>query len=384
MPILALVLAASIQAAPASAPSDDLAGVAADAIRLYDQGDYEQARVLLEGLDAAAAADGPLLYRLFFCERVSGREDAAMKALDRARQALERQLPLADSLEIPFYLANTYANSGRAGEAQDVARSATGHIEAGTWKIPDSAIGLFQLGKLYQDQGRSAEAVRYYTKAIEGFDLKDGRYAGNARWALRYLGNVAYAKGDFAASDAAFVRLAGLGGALPSDWNALAAARVRLGNYAGAAEAWATSVKLDPANADDPRYSARLADTAAALAPLAKTDAGGAAFAAMGPSDLEAVLKGQAEAARAAQRAAVEALAPGPDGVATKRLDPKIRLELGRKLRDARSIFVAAALEYAVRKLPIRETAFREGYAVLVFQDREWELPPDPEPAPAQ
>ena len=44
------------------------------------------------------------------------------------------------------------------------------------------------------------------------------------------------------------------------------------------------------------------------------------------------------------------------------------------------ALFVAAGLEYALRGYGIRETAFREGYAVLIFQDRAWELPPDPEP----
>jgi len=380
--LIAIPLAAALLAGAAPADANDLEKVAAEAIRLYDQGAYDEAKIDLEGLAAAGEADGALLYRLFYCERVTGHEDAAQKALERARVALEKELPGATSLEVPFYLANAYANLARAADAQATARAATAKIESGVWKVPESAIGLFQLGKLYQDMGRSADATRYFTKALDGFDLKGGRYASNARWALRYLGNVAFSQGDFGGSEVDFTRLTGLGDALPGDWSALAAARVRLGHYKAAGEAWKASVKLDPAGADDARYGARLADTAAEIAPLPTAAPNGTAFAAMVQADLESVLKDQAAAARAAQVKAAEAIKPAKDGATTRPLTPKLRAELTTQLKTARRVFVAAALEYAVRRLPIRETAFREGYAVLIFQDREWELPADPAPAP--
>jgi hypothetical protein len=62
-------------------------------------------------------------------------------------------------------------------------------------------------------------------------------------------------------------------------------------------------------------------------------------------------------------------------------MDAKLRSELTDTLSKTRRVFVAAGLEYSVRHFPIRETAFREGYAVLIFQDSEWTLPPDPEVA---
>jgi len=371
--MLAMVFVGAV--AWAGAGADDLGAVKETAVRQYDQGNYEDARTTLRQLDAARALDGPLLYRLFFCEKATGHEDDAKKTLERARTELEKVIPAGRSLEEAFYLANTYANLGRMEEARKAALDATAQIESGRSDAPKTAIGFFQLGKLYQDQGRQSEASTAYAKALEAFDLKDGRYAGNARWALRYLGSGAYARGDFAASESSFARLTALGDADPGDWDGLAASRVKLGQYARAAEAWRSLVKLDPANADDPRYSARLADTAASLAPLPTAAAGGTAFAAMTRADLEAFLKARAEAVTAAQARAAAVLPGEHDDASKPPPDPKLYNELAQTLRDTRGQFVAAGLEYAIRRYGIRETAFREGYAVLIFQDRAWELP---------
>jgi tetratricopeptide (TPR) repeat protein len=382
LPTLALLAAGKLAApAPAGAKAPDLDPVVQEAILFYDKGAYEDAKRDLEGLDAAGAADGPLLYRLFFCERATGHEDAAHDALVRAAKALEQELPSAKTLDTPFYLANAYANLGRAADAQNVAKSAIDNVEKKRWKVPETPIGLFQLGKLYQDAGRSGEAASYYAKALDGFDLKGGRYLGNARWALRFIGNTAFARGDYAASESAFVRLTQLGEALSSDWSALATARVRSGKYAAAAEAWKAAVRLDPAGADDARYSARLADVAATLGPLPAADGAGAAFASMQQAALETALKDQAGAVRAVQSRAAEALRTATAATPPHGMDAKLRSELTDTLSKTRRVFVAAGLEYSVRHFPIRETAFREGYAVLIFQDSEWTLPPDPEVA---
>jgi tetratricopeptide (TPR) repeat protein len=339
--------------------ADDLLAVKDAAVRLYDQGSYDEALKTLHDLDRAGVLDGPLLYRLFFCERAQGHEEDAQKALGRARLALETETASSTSLENTFYLANTYSNLRRSADARRVAGEMTVKIEHGAVTAPSSAIGLFQLGKLYQDQAKESEASAYYAKAVEAFDLADGRYTGNVRWALRYLGNAAFARADYAGWEHAFSRLTALGGAGASDWDALAIARTRLGKYALAAEAWRAAVALDQTNGDDMRYAARLADSAARLAPLPTSSAaGGAAFPSMDQVDLENYLKGRAEAARAARARATDA---------------KLRAETARTLREVRQQFVAAGLEYAVRHFPIRETAFREGYAVLIFQDGEWE-----------
>ena len=371
-------LAVLVVAAAASA-ADDSGAVKEAALRLYDQGRYEEARKALEDLDGAGALDGPLLYRLFFCEKAAGRKDDARKALERARAALETEIASSPSLQTAFYLANTYSNLGRAADAREAAERMTAKIESGQVAAPTSAIGLFQLGKLYEDQSRQNEASGFYAKAADAFDLTDGRYAVNAAWALRYVGNVAFARADFEASERALTRLTGLRGVDAADWDALAAARVRLGKYALAGEAWRASVKLDPANADDPRYAARLAETADLLAPLPAAAPGSGAFSSMSQTELEVFLKARSEAATAAQASVAAAMGPEKDGTLTHPLDPKRRVEVVRTLRETRQQFVAAGLEYAVRHYGIRDKAFGEGYAALIFQDRAWELPPDPE-----
>lgn len=360
-----------LAAALSSAPKDD-------AIRLYDEAKYADAEGVLKTLDAGGTLDGPLLYRLFFCERTLGNEAAAQQALDRARRALEAVPADKRTLEDSFYLANTYSNMGRAGDAQAVAGAATKKIESGVAGVPKAGIELFQIGKLYQDQGRQDDAVRWYQRAVDAFTSGGPRYANNVRWALRYVGNAAFAKTDFAAAEKAYDRLTKTGTVPAADWNALGAARARLGRYAEAADAWRTSVNLDAENADDPRYSARLADAAVKLSPLPAAGPDGKKFATMSKDDLEAGMKSRADAAKAVHVKAAEAMAVGPDGLPTRPLETRVRLQLQSELDAIRGHFVAYALEYALRRLPIRETAFREGYAVLVFQDREWELLEDP------
>jgi tetratricopeptide (TPR) repeat protein len=380
MRLARLAILTAFAVVSAARAADDLGPVKEQAVRLYDRGMYDEARKTLEELDLARALDGPLLYRLFFCEKATGHSDEARRAIERARAALETEITSSASLEVAFYLANTYSNLGRSADAQGIARGVTTKIESGQVAAPTSAIGLFQLGKLYEDQSRQKEASAYYTKAVDAFDLKEGRYTGNAAWALRYLGNVAYARADFEASERALARRTALPGAEAADWNTLAAARARLGKYAPAAEAWKSSIRVDPGNGDDPRYAARLADAAARLAPLPKAPPGGAAFTAMNETDLKAFLKTCSEAAMTDIARATEAMGPEHDGALTHRLDPKRRAEVGRTLREARQRFVAAALEFAVRGYGIRDTAFGDGYAALIFQDGAWELPPDPGP----
>jgi tetratricopeptide (TPR) repeat protein len=372
--LVVLVVAAAALAA------DQPGAVKEAAVRLYDQGRYEEARKALEELDGSRALDGPLLYRLFFCEKSAGRKDDAQKALERARVALETELASSTSLEAVFYLANTYANLGRAADAREAAQGMTAKIESGQVVAPTSGIGLFQIGKLYQDQSRQAEASSFYAKAVDAFDLTDGRYAVNAVWALRYVGNVAFARADFEAAERALARLAELRGVDAADWEALAAARARLGKYALAGEAWRASVKLDPANTDDAQYASRLAAAAALLAPLPSAVPGSAPFSSMSQTELEAFLKARSEAAMAAQASVAAAMGPEKDGAPTHPLDPKRRAEVVRTLRETRQQFVAAGLEYSVRHYGIRDKAFGDGYAALIFQERSWELPPDPPP----
>jgi tetratricopeptide (TPR) repeat protein len=369
--VLGLELAA-VQAKPATP-------AAPDPVALYDEGRYAEACEALRTLDAAGPLPGPQLYRLFYCEKAAGNEEASLRALDNAREALERENVDGAPLEIPFYLANTYTNLNRSQDARRVAELATRSQEADGRPKPSGVIDAFELGKLYQDQGRPADAMPWYAKAIEAFDPKSKRYAGPIRWALRYTSAVAVSRGDYAASEAALVKLTDMGEVEGADWNALAIARGRQKKYELASEAWKKVVQLDPGNADDPRYASRVAMMAAGLPALPAVGAEGKPFQTMSGEELEAAMKAEFEAVREVQGRGAVAMKAGADGVPTVALEPQVRAGLTSELEALKGRFTAAALEYALRRGPIRETAFREGYAVLIFQNREWELPPDPE-----
>jgi tetratricopeptide (TPR) repeat protein len=353
-----------LAAAPVATP--DAAAGSGDPIALYDAGRYEEARAVLEAAEARGQISGPLLYRLHFCRRVAGDAKGAADALERARAALETEAPATPSLENSFYLANTYANLGRGEDARRVAAEATARFEAGSALQPSRPMEWFQLAKLYQDQGRPDDAQRHYTTALAGFP--PGAFPGNVRWARRFLGERAAANSDWKAMDREYGALAAAGLAEARDLALLARARGRLGTWAGAAEAWRQAAKLDPTSADDARYAARLAETAVALGALPATAPGGEAWNRPGREQLEALMKAQAGAVQAARERAGKALAEGA-------VTPALRAEVEGTLRAARPLFVGAALEYSLRGFPIRETAFKEGYAVLIFQDSAWEWP---------
>ena len=372
--VLGLILAAKAPK-PAATPKPP---AVPDAVALYDEGRYAEACEALRKADAAGPLPGPQLYRLFFCEKALGNEAASQAALGRARETLEKENTEKAPLEIPFYLANTYSNLRQPQDARRIAEAATRSIEAGNRPKPAGVIDTFQVGKLYQDQGRPADAIPWYAKAIDAYDAKSKRYAGSIRWALRYTSAVAVSKGDYAASAAALEKLTAMGEVEAADWIALAVARGRQKKFEPASDAWKQAVQLDPAGADDPRYASRVALVASRIPSLPAVAAEGKPYPAMSGEDLEAAMKAEAEAVREVHARASTAMKAGADGVVTAPLDPKQRADMTSELEAIKGRFFAAAIEYALRRGPIRETAFREGYAVLIFQDKEWELPPDP------
>jgi tetratricopeptide (TPR) repeat protein len=346
-----MCLAALLLAAAAAAPSTD-------AVALYDAGKYAEARAALEALDAQGQLSGPLLYRLFFCRRALGDEPAAKDALERARAALESEAGAAGSLEVPFYLANTYANLGLKEEARTVAVETSRKVAAGALPKPASAMESFQLGRLQQEAGDADGAAASYAKAVEGFGAG---YPGQSRWARRYLAERAVSRGDFAAAEPHLTALTALPGAGAADFRQLALANGRLRRWEAAALAWREAVRLDPANADDPRYAARLADVATQLGSVPDRAPDGRGWNVLSIAELE-------ETMRDAQRRTVDAR--NRAGSATKEQRSAIEADL----RDARGRLTASGLEYALRGMGLREFAFKEGIAVLIFQDAPWTL----------
>lgn len=347
MRLAALVLAAASAAA------------GTDPVALYDAGSYADARTALEALDAKGQLSGPLLYRLFFCRRMLGDEAAATDALERARAALEAENATAKRLEIPFYLANTYANLKLRDEARTVAVETSRKVASGELPAPSTAMEHFQLGRLQQEAGQADAAAASYERAVQGFA---SGFPGQARFARRFLAERATAAGDFVAAATHRTALAAIEGASAADFHALAVAEGRLRRWEAASRAWKEAVRLDPGNADDPRYAARLADVATQLGSLPERAADGRGWNVLSVAELE-------EAMRDAQRRAIDAR--NRAGSAS----PDERKKLGAELVEARGKLTAAGLEYALRGQGLREFAFKEGIAVFVFQDAPWQLP---------
>ena len=348
-------------------PPGEVHGLREKAVALYDAGRYADALPILESLDAAGRADGPILYRLFICLNEAHRGDDARTALERAALKLQAENVEAKSLEAPFYLANAYRNLQRLSEVQPVAAQATAKVESGAFSQPGRGIEMFQLAKLYEDQDRTEDAARWYRKALEAIPAQGGGYPNNMRWAGRYLAQLAFSKADFAGAQAGYAALVAMGGASPLEYDRLAVACVRTGNWRGAADAWREEVKLDPAEADRPRYSGQLAELAAGIGSLPAAEGSGRSFKLFSREELEALLLEQANAVRETR------------ALATSTKDPRTdRAALEKRLARAKEIFVAAGLEYASRRLPISDVAFVGGYATLIFQQAEWELPANP------
>ncbi len=337
------------------------------AIALYDQGKYAEARPILEALDAGGNADGPLLYRLFFCRAKAGDTAGAKEALERAASALEAEHRARPRLETAFYLANAYQNLDRAAAARSVAAEATAQLESGAWPQPQLAIERFQAGKLHEDQGRTEDAARWYRAALEGFAREGRPYPGPSRWARRYLAQQAFSRADFASAETEYAELVALGEASRTDWIRLATASAKLGHYSSAADAWRQADKADPARGDDPRYASALARLAAGLGSLPASAPDGRPWSRLSRQELEELMLANANRVKEARAKAAPGASP---------LDASARAALEKAIAEAKPVFVAAGLEYAVRGLPIRETAFGNNYAPMIFHETQWELPP--------
>ncbi len=339
-------------------------------VALYDAGEYAEACPAIESLvDAGKPLDGPMTYRLFFCRRQRGDARAA-ETLSLARTRLEQELPESADLDVPFYLVNALQNLEESAEARRVAEKTLASLKSGTLRGPETPAERFRLAKLHADLGLDPEATSLYAEALAGFEVV-GRatFRPYVLWASRWIGERALDRQDWPAVDRAFSALAQSNDASVYELDRLAVARSRLGRFAEAREAWDRAVKAEPATTDRARYCARIAELAAELAPLPQTDpTSERRLGDLSKDELEALLNDQAEAVRNVRR----------EAAATKRLKKKARQQLESRMATAKSMFVAAAYEYALDDFPIRETLFQAGLAQLLFWPQEWQVVPTP------
>ncbi len=353
--------------APPAAPAAPATPVER-AVVLYDAGKYEEAKAILQPLDATGTLSGPALYRLGYTYGAAGDAAKQSEIMARALAALHTEAQKENSLEVAFFLANAQTNLGKAADARTTAADATGRVELGGWPRPTNGLDSFRLGKLYADQGRKDAATEWYGRALDRFAAEGSEYPGYTRWARRWLAQEAFARADYAEAERQYAGLAQAGGAGAPEYDRLAVARARQERWIPAQEAWREAEKLDPANSDRPRYCRNLAALAQVVGSVPTSDATGKAWSSLSKEDLERTLTEQAGRAREG-RTRAEATPP-PDAAEKKKIE--------ESLQEARALFVGAALEYALRNLDIRETAFLGGYAPLIFHPEDWLLPEAP------
>lgn len=355
-----LALAAAIlflAVAPATAEEPG----AEEAVALYDAGKYAEAKVMLAELDRQGRADGPLLYRLAFALGNSG-EPGPGKAMEaRAVEVLEQEFETGGDLEVAFYLSNAYRNRKAPDRSLAVALAATDRQESGAWPAPQTALDRFRIGKLYADQGREDEASGWYRQALTGFEAQPGRYPSYEKWIRRYLYQVASERRDWETAGEMLQANLADGRGSRADMDHLAVLLSRAGRWNEAEAAWRALERLDPAQADRPRYCRQLTYRAREVGTLPVETLDGEPIPGLDKARMEVVLKELADRVAEIQVGA-ESNAGGDREADQAELD------------RIKGVFAAVALEYAYQGHPIRETAFQGGYAPMIFHGSRWVL----------
>jgi tetratricopeptide (TPR) repeat protein len=333
---------------------------AARAVELYDAARYAEARQELERLPPEQL-DGSLLYRLYYCQNLAHAPEAA-QTLAGAIDRLAREHREGKSLASSFYLVNAYTNAGKAAEARQVAGETTSRIEGDASREPTDAVDRFRLGKLYADQQKAPEAERWYTAAVPG--LEQSGSTAYLLWASRYLAEALYARDEYTDAEPYFTRLTAMDKPAVEDLQRLGICRARVGMYAEAGKAWRRAVLLDPANGDEARYAALIAEAVAQLPAVSAAAPDGRLWTQLTPPDLSQILTEQTAEVQAVREAASK----------WGELDEPAQIALHERLAKAHAVFLGAALEYTLQGESIREAAFSGGYAPLIFQSNEWKL----------
>jgi tetratricopeptide (TPR) repeat protein len=340
---------------------------AADAVELYDAGQYAEAGRILTALDAEGKLDGSLLYRLYYCQRYAN-DPKSRETLERAIEPLEREAASSETLEPPFYLVNAYTNLDRPDDAVRAARAAVGRVESGAIDEPTDGLEQFRLGKLYVDAGKADAGEKWFAAALdsmtsEGQDVT--KQAAYIAWAAGYLADAAFEREDYIAAADYYTKLFEAREPTMEGLDRLAVARARAGLYREAGQAWRRAELLDPANANEPRYRYRLVEAAGRMKNLSAVAPDDRLWSQLTTEELEQTIKEQVDEVR---RINEEAQAASP-------LDGEARMQYQKRLDEARSYFVPAAIEFALRGNNLREAAFFGGYAPLIFKDSAWRVP---------
>ena len=190
--------------------------------------------------------------------------------------------------------------------------------------------------------------------------------AAYLQWASRYLAEALFAREEYTEAEPYLARLTASDKPAVEDLRRLGLCRARIGMYVEAGKAWRRAILLDPANGDEARYGALLAEAAARVPGFSAAAPDGRLWTQLTPPELAQILTEQTAEVQAVREAASK----------WGELDEPAQIALHERMAKAHAVFLGAALEYTLQGESIREAAFSGGYAPLIFQDNEWQLPP--------
>jgi tetratricopeptide (TPR) repeat protein len=354
----ALAVAALLLAAHAFACARQ-AGVADQAMLLYNQGKYADALPLLEKALEAAPDDGRLHYQVGYCrEAVQQDAEARRRGWEAAEPLLEAEIAREGgaTLERLYYLTAINADQDDSGRMAQYARQGVEQFEKGP--NPNALTGedWFRLGRMRDFLQEASEAEAAYRRAVSAFDRVPAQNPAYHALALVRVADLDFEAGRLAAAGEGYDRaLALLPGTTQVRPFRHALGLLALERYEEAARRFEDARRPptadpDPQNLTEAQYGADLARKAQAVAPLDGQDADGTPIAGLPPEALTDRLRLAAAALRASRDK--HSYRPG---------DPLS----GEIARDQRR-FVALLREYFVTQKRMQDLCVQNGFADLV------------------
>ena len=325
-------------------PSSEAMRAAAEGAKLYDAGDYDAARPLLERAAEKGLENGELFYRLAYIYDLKSQPEKGRSFREKAVPLLEKQAASKEgTLETWYYLTAGYANLNRQEEMRKAARQA---IEKYSEAQGLSGEDLFRLGRLYQFAEDGARGASAYRRAVEAFEKEK-----NPNQVFYGLALLADAHTDlqsrrYADASRKFQRLAQISPGNPAPPYDTALAHLGAGNLEQA-QADFGQVRDESLNTEA-QYGADVARHLREAGGMVERTPDGRALPELDNAALEEAIR----SAAASLRKAREEQDKGEGGA--------------ESVREPQRLFFSLAGEWMLRRNPIREAALAGGYADLI------------------
>jgi tetratricopeptide (TPR) repeat protein len=314
---------------------------ASEGSRLYDRGEYDAARPLLEKAAEKGLKDGRIWYQLAYIYDRKGDAAKAAEYREKAEPLLARRAESGEgTVEDSYCLAALYSTQKRPEEVRKAAEAALKKF--GTQQDLASE-DWFRLGRLHQFAGEDAAAAAAYRKAAEKMETEK-----DASPVLYGLALVSDAKADLLSrryEDAArkFEKAGSVSPKFPPSAYDVALAQLGARRYAQAQEQFGRV--REEATVSEAQYGADVAKHLEACGGALEKSTDGTPLQQMDNPSLEAALTSSAASFR-------EAKGKEKEG--------------SEELREKERTFFSFAAEWMLRGNPLREASLAGNYADLI------------------